>query len=242
MKSTSRDASGRFCVALPFRDLFSGSDRCLDSLSHGLGDSRSIALKRFYNLERRLSKDRELQAAYQKFMSTYLELGHMVPAPEPGKYFIPHHAVFKADGDVSKLRVIFDASSVFSTSRSLNDVLCTGLKLQVDLGDIVLRCRMHQYILTADIVKMYRQILIRSEDRVFQHIFWSDSPNDQLQEFQLCTITYGLNSAPYLAIRCLHDLDAQDGHHFPLAKGVLTQAAYVDDIVLGADSEELLLR
>jgi hypothetical protein len=52
MKSTSRDASGRFCVALPFRDLFSGSDRCLDSLSHGLGDSRSSALKRFYNLQR----------------------------------------------------------------------------------------------------------------------------------------------------------------------------------------------
>jgi len=63
-----------------------------------------------------------------------------------------------------------------------------------------------------------------------------------LIEFQLCTVTYGLNCAPYLAKRCLHELDRQDGHRFPLAKDVLTRAAYVDDIVIGAETEELLLR
>ncbi|CAI6345551.1 unnamed protein product [Macrosiphum euphorbiae] len=89
---------------------------------------------------------------------------------------------------------------------------------------------------------MYRQILIRQKDRTFQHIFWRDSPTDDLVEFQLCTVTYGLNCAPYLAIRCLHELDRQDGHRFPLAKDVLTRAAYVDDIVIGADTQELLLR
>jgi len=160
----------------------------------------------------------------------------------PGKYFIPHHAVLKADGDMAKIRVVFDASSTSSSGHSLNDVLCTGPKLQIDLRDILLRCRLHKYILTADIVKMYRQILIHPEDRVFQHVFWRDSPTDDLQEFQLCTVTYGLNCAPYLAIRCLHELDAQEGHRFPLAKGVLTQAAYVEDIVIGSDTEEQLLR
>ncbi|XP_025205862.1 uncharacterized protein LOC112602140 [Melanaphis sacchari] len=241
-KSTSRDSTGRFCVALPFRHLFTSPIQDQDTPRHGLGDSRSIALKRFYNLERRLAKDSALYAAYRKFMSTYRTLGHMVPAPEPGKYFIPHHAVLKADGDVSKIRVVFDASSASSSGRSLNDILCTGPKLQVDLRDILLRCRMHRYILSADIVKMYRQILIRPEDRTYQHIFWRDSPSDELVEFQLCTVTYGLNCAPYLAIRCLHELDSQDGHRFPLAKDVLTRAAYVDDIVIGADTEELLLR
>lgn len=171
-------------------------------------------------------------------MSTYQALGHMVPAPVPGKYFIPHHAVLKADGDVSKIRVVFDASSASSSGRSLNDVLCTGPKLQVDLRDMLLRCRMHRYILSADIVKMYRQILIRPEDRTFRHIFWSDSPTtDDLVEFQLCTVTYGLGCAPYLAIRCLHELDRKDGHRFPLVKDVLTRAAYVDVVVIGTDTE-----
>lgn len=122
------------------------------------------------------------------------------------------------------------------------DVLYTGPKLQTNLRDILLRCRLYKYILTADIVKIYRQILISSEDRVYQHIFWRDSPTDDLQEFQLCTITYGLNCAPFLAIRCLHELDAQNGHRFPMAKDVLTRAAYVDDIVIGSDTEEHLLR
>ncbi|XP_008180804.1 uncharacterized protein LOC103308715 [Acyrthosiphon pisum] len=228
--STSRDTTGRFCVALPFRHLFTDSDQHQDATPrHGLGDSRSIALKRFYNLEKRLTKDSVLYAAYRKFMSTYQSLGHMVPAPAPGTYFISHHAVLKADGDVSKIRVVFDASSASSSGRSLNDVLCTGPKLQVDLRDILLRCRMHRYILSADIVKKYRQILIRPEDRTFQHIFWRDSPNDELVEFQLCTVTYGLNCAPYLAVRCLHELDRQEGHRFPLAKDVLTRAPYVDE-------------
>lgn len=240
--STSRDSTGRFCVALPFRHLFEGSTQHQTTSPHSLGDSRSIALKRFYNLEKRLAKDSALYAAYREFMSTYQSLGHMVPAPSPGTYFIPHHAVLKADGDVSKIRVVFDASSASSSGRSLNDVLCTGPKLQTDLRDILLRCRMHRYILSADIVKMYRQILIRAEDRTFQHIFWRETPTDDLVEFQLRTVTYGLNCAPYLAIRCLHELDIQDGQRFPLAKGVLTRAAYVDDIVIGADTEDLLLR
>lgn len=135
--------------------------------SHGLGDSRAIALKRFYNLEKRLIKDPELYVTYRKFMKEYQTLGHMVPAPEVGKYFIPHHAMLKADGDLSKIRVVFDASAVSTSGRSLNDVLCTGRKLQTDLRDILLRCRVHKFIMTADIVKMYRQILIRSEDREF---------------------------------------------------------------------------
>jgi len=113
-KSTSRDSSGRFCVALPFRNLFSHAINDQTSPNHSLGDSRSIALKLFYNLERRLAKDPELYVAYRKFMSTYRTLDHMVLAPAPGKYFIPHHAVLKADGDMSKIRVVFDASSVSS--------------------------------------------------------------------------------------------------------------------------------
>lgn len=105
----------------------------------------------------------------------------MCTVPEPGKYFIPHHAVLKSDGDVSKIRVVFDASAATSSGKSLNDVLCIGPKLQADLRDILLCSRMHKYIFTADIVKMFRQILIHPEDRLYQHIFWRDSPDNEIQ-------------------------------------------------------------
>lgn len=251
VKTVSRDSSGRFCVALPFRDnvmpvAFRSPDNPTISnnysTTNGLGDSRSLALKRLFNLERRLTKDVKLYDAYRKFMNEYLSLGHMKLATEPGKYFIPHHAVMRQEGDLSKLRVVFDASASSSSGVSLNDVLCIGPKLQVDIKDILLKCRLKRYMFTADIEKMYRQILVRSADCLYQHILWRNDPMDEVQEFELLTVTYGVNAAPYLAIRCLHELDTQQGFQFPAAKGILIESTYVDDIVVGADTEDEILQ
>lgn len=67
--------------------------------------------------------------------------------------------------------LVFDASTVSSSGRLLKNVLCTGLKLQTDLHDVIFRYRLYKYIITADIIKMNRKILIHAEDRQFQHIF-----------------------------------------------------------------------
>jgi len=73
--------------------------------------SREHAIKRFENLEKRLSTDTKLLELYSSFMSEYLTLGHMSVAKTPRTYFIPHHAVYRpADGD-NKFRVVFDASA-----------------------------------------------------------------------------------------------------------------------------------
>jgi len=130
--TTYRAPCGRFCVDLPFRPN-----------AAELGESRALALKRFYNLERKLMKEPQLYIAYRKFMNDYQTLGHMEVARQTGKYFIPHHAVLKADGDISKLREVFDASARSSSGLSLNDVLYTGPKLQTDIRDILLRIRLH---------------------------------------------------------------------------------------------------
>ncbi|XP_050544224.1 uncharacterized protein LOC126907164 [Daktulosphaira vitifoliae] len=196
--TTTRDVSGRFCVALPFKDEISvgcnknTADMNAPTLNHGLGESRNLALKRLYNLEQRLFKNADLYDAYRKFMNEYLSLGHMKLATRPGKYFIPHHAVIKQDGDLSKIRVVFDGSAPSSSGLSLNDVLCVGPKLQTDISNLLLMCR--------------------TQDCVYQHILWRQSPDYEVQEFELLTITYGLTSSPYLSIRCLHELDMREGH------------------------------
>jgi len=51
-----------------------------------------------------------------------------------------------------------------------------------------------------------------------------------------------VNLAPYLAIRCLHELDIKDSSKYPYSKGILTDTTYVDDLVAGTDTEEDLLR
>lgn len=124
-------------------------------------------------------------------------------ATRPGRYYISHHAVLKDPADVSKLRVVFDASATCYSGLSLNDCLHTGAKLQLDIIDILLCFRTFRFVFTTDVCKMYRQILINEQFRPYQHIFWRSSNTDELREYEFNTVTYGVNCAPFLALRVI---------------------------------------
>ncbi|XP_063233612.1 uncharacterized protein LOC134537270 [Bacillus rossius redtenbacheri] len=149
-------------------------------------------------------------------------------------FYIPHHGVLKPDSSTTKLRVVFDASAKDSKGTSLNDQLLTGPKLQRDIADILLSFRDHAVAFTADIRQMYRQILVQEEFRDCQRILWRPSDDDPVCEYRLNTVTYGVSSAPYLAIRTLHQLAADEKDRFPRASSVLLKDTYVDDVVTGA--------
>lgn len=106
----------------------------------------------------------------------------------------------------------------------------------MDISDILLRIRFKKFLVIADIAMMYRQILIHVTDRVFQHVLWRNSPQEEVIEFKLCTITYGVNAAPFLEMRCLRQLDMNNGPEYPLVQHMLSTNTYVDDIIAGADS------
>jgi hypothetical protein len=65
----------------------------------------------------------------------------------------------------------------------LNEHLLVGPKLQQDLPAIVARWRQWHYVYTADIVKMFHQILIEPMDADFQRIFWRLTLKSSLQHF-----------------------------------------------------------
>lgn len=73
---------------------------------------------------------------------------------------------------------------------------------KVDVVSLVLRFRLHKYIITEDIEKMYCQFLVRNQDRIYQKIIWWDEERS-LNIYKLNTITFGLSAVPFLAIRCL---------------------------------------
>ncbi|CAH2088666.1 unnamed protein product [Euphydryas editha] len=82
---------------------------------------------------------------------------------------------------------------------------------------------------------MYRQILISPEHREYQRILWRSSPRDDVREYRLNTVTYGVASSPYLACRTLRQLADDEGDAFPLAKQIVFSDVYVDDVVCGFD-------
>lgn len=203
-----------------------------------LGDTFSIALKRFENLEKRFRKDPQLFQKYSQFIQEYVALGHAhyvpltlkTPDNNP-KYFLPHHCVVREESVSTKLRVVFDASCKSSTGYSLNDLCLKGYQVQPELYDILCSFRTFSYVLTADIEKMFRQIRVNPAHALLQNILWRDSPDMSLKNIQLDTVTYGTNCAPFLASRTLHEIATQNNSLYPLASDALLSHTYMDDIL-----------
>lgn len=237
-KTTVRLPNGKFQVNLPLRSPEEHSK---------LGQSFPRALKRFFNLEQKLHKNPDLFQEYKKFIDDYVDQGHAAEVPLDTtddkarlKYYLPHHCVIRQDSVTTKLRVVFDASMKTDSNYSLNDIMLKGPTNQPELFDILCRFRTYQFVLSADIEKMFRQILINPEQRFLQNILWRDNPMKPLKCIELRTVTYGTNSAPYLSTRCLLELANREEKAYPLASRALRSQCYVDDILYGCNSEKEL--
>ena len=223
---TTRNANGRIVVKLDFRDNLAN-----------IGESKNIAAKRFGYLENRFSKKPELAKDYIEFMEEYKNLGHMElidpPAPHTTPIYIPHHCVIKESSSTTKTRVVFDASAKTSTGISLNETLKVGPVVQDNLLHILLRFRKHNIAFTADVEKMYRQILVHPDDQKLIRILWRSEQTEPVREYALKTVTYGTASAPYLATKSLQYLASLNRHQFPRAAKILEEDFYVDDCLTG---------
>ncbi|XP_070140465.1 uncharacterized protein [Drosophila kikkawai] len=61
---------------------------------------------------------------------------------------------------------------------------------------------------------MLRQVLVDVDDRKFQYILWRSNPVEPVRTFELNTVTYGTETAPYLAIRSMIYLADQHSNKF----------------------------
>ncbi|UYV73350.1 hypothetical protein LAZ67_10002818, partial [Cordylochernes scorpioides] len=225
-----RETSGRYIVRLPFKD---------PSL---LGESKPQAINCFLRMEKILKQQPQVYQTYKDSMQEYLVLGHMNEVKGSGNdhmaFYLPHHPIIKEKSSTTKLRVVFNASSKTTTGYSLNDILHTGPKLQKDIFPLLLRFRSHPIAISADITKMYRQILVHPEDTPYQRIIWRDESGQGLKEYELKTLTYGTSCAPFLAIRVLKQLAHDEQIRFPTAEAILKSDFYVDDLLTGCETIE----
>ncbi|XP_075163179.1 uncharacterized protein LOC142235805 [Haematobia irritans] len=228
--TTVRCPDGRYTVNLPFR-----SDLPFTLASDS---SRYIALSQFLRNEASLIRKPEHKSEYDKVILEYLSLGHMEKVDRPlssnGTYFyLPHHGIFKPDRTTTKLRIVFNASCASSNGKSLNDMLYVGPTLQKDIVSLVLNWRLYRFVFNADISKMYRQIWVNSNHASYQRILFRSSPNEEITDYQLKTVTFGINCAPYLALRTLLKLAEDEENNFPLGSKILRENMYVDDALVG---------
>lgn len=229
--TTRRNSSGRYIATLPF-------NTCEE-----LGSSRNIAMAQFHRMERKLMKTPEIREQYDTTILEYLEMRHMrkIAMSEIEKsphYYLPHHAVIKPEKITTKLRVVFNASSPTANKKSLNDILHPGPILQQDLVIQILKWRFFKYVFNADVTKMYRQILVDPSQTQFQRILFRRAPNDPVEDFELLTVTFGVNCAPFLALRTLRQLAEDVKETCPIAANIIRHNLYVDDVLAGGHTIE----
>ena len=190
--------AGRYVVTLPKK---------VTSLQ--LGESYTIAKNRFLRNEAALLR-KGTWRHFQDVVQEYLTLGHaqlVTPAeqcmPICNTFTLPMHAVYKASSSSTKLRVVFDASCSTSTGVSLNDILATGPSLHPNLDKILIKFRSYRVAVSADIAKMYREVILCQADRQLHRFVWRAQPNQPLSLYCMNRVTFGVRPSPYVAVRAL---------------------------------------
>ncbi|GFX41203.1 uncharacterized protein TNCV_2219011 [Trichonephila clavipes] len=232
-----RTKEGKYVVSMPLKK----EPSCL-------GNSKDIALKRLGSLWNRLARDKNYLNLYREFLRDYERLGRMKEVtnetePEVA-YYATHHGIYRPEKSTTKLRVVFNCSSLTDNGISLNDIQYNGGVIQEDLYAQILRFRTYTYAFTADIKMMYRTILINPKQRNLQRIVWCEIEHESPKIYELSTVTYGTVSAPYLAQRTLTQLLMDEEANFPIAANVLRNNLYMDDVLCGAATleEAIVLR
>lgn len=218
-----REKSGRYVVTIPIKP------NC-----QGLGDSKRIALKQFLQLEEKLERQPEIKAKYVDFINEYKKLGYLKPASvtyDPKfAFWLPHHAVIR------KFRVVVNGSQKTTSGESLNSIQMTGDKLQLDLELQLVRFRKHKIGVATDISKMFNNIGLNKKQWNLQRFFWRESPKDELKEYVITVVMFGLKSSPFNAVRTLKQCARDQAEKFPKAAQIIENCFYIDDGIFGCDT------
>ncbi|GFV13319.1 uncharacterized protein TNCV_3656391 [Trichonephila clavipes] len=139
-----RTNKGKYVVSMPLKK----EPSCL-------GNSKDIALKRLGSLWNRLARDENYLNLYREFLGDYERLGHMKEVTNETEpeipYYATHHGIYRPEKSTTKLRVVFNCSSLTDNGISLNDIQYNGGVIQEDLYAQMLRFRTYTYAFTADI-------------------------------------------------------------------------------------------
>lgn len=87
-----------------------------------------------------------------------------------------------------------------------------------------------------DIIKMFNKIGLHPKQWNLQRIFWRDSPDDEVKEYSITVVMFGLKSSPYNAIRTLRQCAKDQADKFPQAAKAIEKCFHMDDEIFGGDS------
>lgn len=225
---------GRYQVTWPWREE-----------NPALPVNRELAYGRLKSCLNRMKSKPDLMIKYDMVIKDQLEKGmiEMVDntMTENKQHYIPHHAVLTLQKTTTKLRVVYDASAKTRPYyKSLNECLLRGPVMLHNLCGILMRFRLHEIALIADIEKAFLQIGLQQSQRDVTRFMWIkdiNNPNvyqDNIQEYRFCRVPFGIISSPFLLGATI---EAHLGTYTSDKASKLKRDIYVDNIVTGTKDE-----
>ena len=158
---------GQYKVSLPWKEFH-----------EPLSDNYLLSMKREKGLLQRLSHDPHTLKEYNCTIREQLKNGIIEPVSLADKttnrvHYLPHHGVIRKDKTITKLRVVYDASSKTS-GPSLNDYLYKGPKFHQLILNLLLRFRCYKVALVANLEKAFLMIAVEEKDRDILRFIWVD--------------------------------------------------------------------
>ena len=172
---------------------------------------------------------------YSGVMDKYLTEGASRPVPDDEVpvlkplWYLPHHAVWHSRKP-EELRVVFDCASR-SGGTSLNEQLLRCPENTTLIG-VILRFRVDDVAVTADIKRMFHQVFVAPEDGgALCYLWW---PNGDLSKgpktYQMLVHIFGAKSSPSVAGYALRKTAKDNEKDFSQeAVDAVLKDFYVDD-------------
>ena len=182
----------RYKVKLPLKTHYESSP-----------DNYSIAKSRLIGLQKQLNLNPELREKYDAVIKTYLDENILEEVKDDKTFdnvhYLPRRAVIKNERDTTKIRVAFDASAKSPKQPSLNDILYRGPCLLPLVLDILLRFRISETAVVADIQQGFLQISIAETHRNLRFLWFEDINNsDVIKTLRFAGVMFGLACSPFL--------------------------------------------
>ncbi|GFR14512.1 DUF1758 domain-containing protein [Trichonephila clavata] len=151
-----------------------------------------------------------------------------------------------SDKTTTKIRIVFDGSSHGENQLSLNDCLNSGVNLNPDLLELILKFRENPIAYTADIEKAFLQIELHEQDRDVARFFWTENLNDydpkNLQVYRLTRVLFGLTSSPFMLAATIRHHLKKYKDKFPDTAKIVESSLYVDDFISGQENVDKALQ
>ena len=233
-KETLKYEQGRYTVTWPWKE-----DQ------PDLPENRALALGRLKSTVNRMKNNPDLIQKYDDIITDQLKRGIIEKVGSESnssiKHHIPHHAVVNPTKATTKVRVVYDASAKCkSESKSLNECLYRGPILLQNLTGILLRFRLNQIAMVADIEKAFLQIGLQDEAKDVTRFFWLKDKDklrveNNIQMYRFCRVPFGIISSPFL-------LAATIDHHlkncYSEVGEMIRENTYVDNVITWTQSDQ----